>query len=35
MRAAWNAKECPKVPAQKERPYLPGMGYHGGTLAKG
>ena len=23
------------MPAQKERPYLPGMGYHGGTLAKG
>lgn len=28
-------KECPQVPAEKERPYVPGLGYHGGTLAKG
>ena len=23
------------MPAEKERPYVPGLGYHGGTLAKG
>ena len=27
-------KECPQLPAEKERPYVPGMGYHGGSLAQ-